>query len=94
MIDPRLPPWPREQIFAGLKHYWYDTALSPGAQTMGALRSVADPDRILFGSDWPFANARVVAAALTTHAEPGLHTPAQRDAIDRGNALALFPQFA
>ena len=41
MIDPRLPQWPREKIFAGLRHYWYDNALSPGAQTMGALATVA-----------------------------------------------------
>jgi predicted TIM-barrel fold metal-dependent hydrolase len=94
MIDPRLPQWPREKIFAGLKHYWYDIALSPGPQTMGALMSVAAPERILFGSDWPFANARVVAEALNSHTEPALHGPAERAAIDRGNALALFPQFA
>jgi len=94
MIDPRLPQMSREQIFAGLRRFWYDIALSPGAQTMGALRTVAAPERILFGSDWPFANARVVAEALKDHAAPGLHTVAERAAIDRTNALELFPQLA
>lgn len=94
MIDPRLPQWPREKIFERLRHFWYDIALSPGAQTMGALKAVADPDRIVFGSDWPFANARVVDAALAAHAAPELHDPAERAAIDRRNALALFPQYA
>jgi hypothetical protein len=30
MIDPRLPQLSREQVYAGLKHFWYDNALSPG----------------------------------------------------------------
>ncbi len=94
MIDPRLPQWPRERILEGLRRFWYDIALSPGPQTMGALKTVAAPERIVFGSDWPFANARVVAEALKSHAEPALHTSAERAAIDRGNALGLFPQFA
>jgi predicted TIM-barrel fold metal-dependent hydrolase len=92
MIDKRLPQMPREQIFAGLRRFWYDIALSPGAQTMGTLRTVAAPERILFGSDWPFANARVVAEAIKDHTAPGLHTDIERAAIDHGNALALFPQ--
>ena len=94
MIDPRLPQWPRERILGGLRRFWYDMALSPGAQTMGALKTVAAPEQIVFGSDWPFANARVVAEALTAHTDPDLHNLAERTAIDRGNALALFPQFA
>ncbi len=94
MVDPRLPQWPREKVLAGLRRYWYDTALSPGPQTMGSLATVAAPDRILFGSDWPFANARVVDAALAEHEAPGFLPAAQRTAIDRENALALFPHYA
>jgi predicted TIM-barrel fold metal-dependent hydrolase len=92
MVDPRLPQWPRERIFAGLRKFWYDNALSPGPQTMGALASVAAPERILFGSDWPFANARVVAEAIKDQTAPGCLSAAQRAAIDRSNALALFPR--
>src|SRR5581483_3743524 len=58
MIDARLRQFSREEIFGLLKHFWYDNALSPGAQTWGCLEQVAAPDRIVFGSDWPFANAR------------------------------------
>ncbi len=92
MVDPRLPQWPRERIFAGLRKFWYDNALSPGPQTMGALAAVAAPEQIVFGSDWPFANARVVAEALKDQTAPGFLSAAQRAAIDRGNALALFPR--
>ncbi|HEX9463751.1 MAG TPA: amidohydrolase family protein [Alphaproteobacteria bacterium] len=94
MIDPRLPQLSREQIFAGLRRYWYDNALSCGPTTMGALMTVAAPDKILFGSDWPFANARVVTEEIKVHTAPNLHSDAQRAAIDRGNALRLFPRLA
>jgi predicted TIM-barrel fold metal-dependent hydrolase len=87
MIDARLPQVSPEQIFTRLSHFWYDTALSPTSPTMACLAGVARPERIVFGTDWPFANAKVVAAALAIHeaSAPG--------AIDRANALALFPQF-
>jgi len=94
MIDPRLPQWPREKILAGLRRYWYDVALSPGPGTMGTLATIAAPERILYGSDWPFANARVIAEALKDYTADDFLTAPQRAAIDRGNALALLPQLA
>src|SRR5262249_12395327 len=30
MIDRRMPQLTREQVYAGLAHFWYDNALSPG----------------------------------------------------------------
>ena len=93
MIDQRLPQLSPEQVYAGLRRYWYDTALSHGAESMGALAPVADPSRILFGSDWPWANEKVLAEADRTLAAPGHLTDTQCGAIDRGNATALFPRF-
>ncbi len=94
MIDKRLKPLTQADIFALLKRFWYDNALSPGAQTWGCLANVASEDQIVFGSDWPFANARVTTAAIKTYEALDAIAPAQRAAIDRGNALRLFPQFA
>jgi len=93
VIDPTMPQWSREEFAAKLRHFWYDIALSSGPTTMGALKTVADPGRIVFGSDWPFVQAPLVAEAIKLHAAPGLHSDAERAAIDRGNALRLFPQF-
>jgi len=93
MIDARLPALSREKVYAGLAHFWYDNALSPGKETFGALDQVARPERIVFGSDFPFANARVIAEAAKTY-EAGLLSQERRFAIDRGNALALFPKYA
>ena len=93
MIDPRLPPLSRDEIAAGLKHFWYDNALSPGEQTFGALDHVALPERIVFGTDYPFANPRVITEMIKTY-ESGFLSVARRAEIDRGNALALFPRYS
>jgi len=92
MIDKRLPHLSREQVFAGLRHFWYDNALSPGEQTFGSLDHVAAPERVVFGTDFPFANPRVIAEMIKTH-ESGFLSDARRAEIDRANALALFPKY-
>jgi predicted TIM-barrel fold metal-dependent hydrolase len=92
MIDQRLPQLTREQVDAALKHFWYDNALSPGEQTFGALDRVASPERIVFGTDYPFANPRVIAEMIRTY-ESGFLSDARRAKIDRANALALFPKY-
>jgi 6-methylsalicylate decarboxylase len=89
MIDARLPQIPRTAILARLQRFWYDVALSPAAETLACLAATAAPDRIVFGSDWPFANTGVLAAALETYASAPTDDR-QRLAIDRGNALALL----
>jgi predicted TIM-barrel fold metal-dependent hydrolase len=93
MIDKRLEQMSPEQVHERLKRFWYDNALAPTAETFECLKAVARPDQIVFGSDWPFANTRVVAEAIKTY--EGVPLPhGQRGAIDRNNALSLFPQYA
>ena len=94
MVSPILPQWPQECILAMLRRFWFDTALSAGRQTMGSLSEVADPDKILFGSDWPPAGPHAVQAGIDALAEPGYLTDQTRAAIERGNAVSLFPRFA
>jgi predicted TIM-barrel fold metal-dependent hydrolase len=93
MIDARMPQIPRYEVFARLRHLWYDIALSPAGATLDCLRAVASSNRLVFGSDWPFANAKVIAEAVKTYEEASI-TPGLREAIDRNNALSLFGQFA
>jgi predicted TIM-barrel fold metal-dependent hydrolase len=93
MIDARLEQLSPAQVYARMRRFWYDTALSPTAEIFTCLAGVAAPNQIVFGSDWPFANTRVTAEAVMTY--EGVAMPQeQRNAIDRGNALSLFPQFA
>jgi aminocarboxymuconate-semialdehyde decarboxylase len=88
-----MPQLSQNDVFAGLRRFWYDNALAPGEVTFGALDHVALSERIVFGTDFPFANPRVIAEAVKTH--EGRDLPAaRRTAIDRGNAAKLFPRFA
>ena len=93
MIDARLEQMSSAQVYERFKRFWYDNALAPTAETFECLKGVSRPNQIVFGSDWPFANARVIAEAVKSYEGVPIEH-AQRDAIDRGNALSLFPQFA
>jgi predicted TIM-barrel fold metal-dependent hydrolase len=90
MIDQRLAQRSRADIFAGLKSFWYDIALASGAEPMAALSRIAAPDRILFGSDWPFCNARVVAEEVKDLTAPGFLDSETMADIARENARRLF----
>ena len=73
--------------------FYFDTALSSSAAALPTLLAFAKPGHITFGSDWPFAPTaagKLFAAGLETY--PGLDG-AMRDAVDRTNALVLFPRF-
>jgi 6-methylsalicylate decarboxylase len=92
MIDRRLTQRSRAEIFAGLQAFWYDNALASGPQPMAALAQIAAPERMLFGSDWPFCNARVVAEEVVDFTAPGFLAPETLVAIARENALKLLPR--
>jgi predicted TIM-barrel fold metal-dependent hydrolase len=94
MIDKRLKQRSREDIFAGLRTFWYDNALACGAAPMGALSKIAAPERIVFGCDWPFCSDRVVKEEVADFTAPGFLAPDTVAMIARDNALKLFPQRA
>ena len=93
MIDARLEQLSPADIYARLGRFWYDNALSPTAETLACVDRIAPTGQVVFGSDWPFANARVIAQAVKTY-EAVAMSQVQRAAIDRGSALSLFPQLA
>jgi 6-methylsalicylate decarboxylase len=80
------PPSMRE----ALRRTHFDVAGTPVPELLGALLSVADPRRILYGSDWPYTPTPVcedLAAALD--GTPLLDGPLHADVM-RGNAERLF----
>jgi predicted TIM-barrel fold metal-dependent hydrolase len=94
MIDKRLKQRTREEIFAGLKTFWYDNALASGAAPFAALSRIAATERIVFGSDWPFCNDRVVTEEVADFTAPDFLPPQAIAMIARDNALKLFPNRA
>ena len=78
---------------ARLRQFWFDTALSSSPYALPSLLAFADPARITFGSDWPYAPAeRSLHFTRSLDAYP--LTDTQLLAINRGNAQALFPRWA
>jgi predicted TIM-barrel fold metal-dependent hydrolase len=77
-----------------LRSLYYDTALSSSEYVFAALREFVPTSQVLFGSDYPYVSPTLIGAE--TH---GLDTSRvwnddEKRAINRDNALALFPRFA
>jgi predicted TIM-barrel fold metal-dependent hydrolase len=84
----------KDGVLTHIKRFYYDTALSPAAYSMSALKALVEPSQVLFGSDFPFAPAPVVAMETRTLEQSEVWPDDIKRGIDRGHALALFPRFA
>jgi predicted TIM-barrel fold metal-dependent hydrolase len=73
---------------AALQKFYYDTAQAFNPYTLATLTRVVPMSHILFGTDYPFAQASTVAKGL---ADFGFK-PADLRALERDNALELFPR--
>jgi predicted TIM-barrel fold metal-dependent hydrolase len=79
-----------------LRRFYYDVAQSAAPLSFRALLDVADPSRILFGTDYPFARNPEKVMKDTIGALEGFDDfdEALRRKIAFDNAVALFPRFA
>lgn len=73
---------------AAAGRFFYDTAQSSNRVAMGALRQVIAPERILFGSDYPF---RSPGEQLDQLERGGVFSPAELGAIQQGNLSRDLP---
>ncbi len=80
-------------VLSQFRRFWYETALSAGPQTFGSLRVVADAQRILFGSDWPYCPDDMTQDMVRALADEAMLNAGRRAQIARTNALSLFPRF-
>ena len=69
---------------------WYDTALSATPAQLFGLRQLVGPERILFGSDWPFSPEPVVVENLSALRASGLLEKNELSAVLGGNAARLL----
>ena len=88
----RTPPEASDPAFllARVRRFWFEIALSAGAGTIATIKTVADPDRILFGTDWPYAPETILTDTVAQLAANASLTPAERQEIASGNAHKLF----
>lgn len=78
---------------AQLRRFWFDTALTSSPYALPSLLAFADPARITFGSDWPYAT-QARSLHFTGLLDGFALDPTQRQAINSGNAARLFPRLA
>ncbi|HEX7911491.1 MAG TPA: amidohydrolase family protein [Paraburkholderia sp.] len=74
---------------AAVRSFYFDTALSAGNSPLSALTQVADPDHILFGTDFPFAPTSAIrqfGKVLDNIQIPGI----EMDKVYGDNAARLF----
>ena len=76
-------------VLEELKRLHYDIASVVNPRNMSALLNMAPVSQVLFGSDYPFVP---VPATVTPLDRYGLD-PAELEAVNRVNALRLFPRF-
>ena len=71
-----------------IQKFYYDTAQAFNQYTLPTFTKLVPTSHILFGTDYPFAQAGTVAQGLTEYG----FAPADLRAIERDNAVALFPR--
>jgi predicted TIM-barrel fold metal-dependent hydrolase len=82
-----------DKLMPAMRNFYYDVTQSLSAPTFAALRALVPLERLLFGSDCPFAKEPQLRAVLGELDRLGLAS-AERSKIERANALTLFPRFA
>lgn len=89
-LTPDGRPLDRDVALAGLRSFWYDIALSSSKEPVEALLSFVGADRILFGSDWPYAPRGTSQYFAELYAGLDLD-PETRRRIEGLNAERLIP---
>lgn len=79
-----------------IKRLYYDVAQSIDPPALNGLMAIADPDRVLFGTDYPFAQdpALVLKETIAGVTDYNGFDAALRRKIEWDNAVALFPKLA
>ncbi|VWD43059.1 amidohydrolase [Burkholderia lata] len=83
----------RDGLLDLLRTFYFDTALS-APSALPSLTAFAQPDRVLYGSDFPYAPPAV--STSFTHAQDAYAALGadRHAAINHANALPLFPRLA
>ncbi|WP_280248160.1 amidohydrolase family protein [Nocardia abscessus] len=83
------PELAKDTTVAALRRFYFDTALSGSQFTLPSLLAFAEPDHVLFGSDYPYAPSR---EALWFTSKLDAYEDLDLPAVDRGNAECLLPR--
>lgn len=89
VLAARLPQGPMHE----LQKLYYDIALSARPETLAPLLHLVTVEKLLFGSDFPFANKGATMEDTLEGMYGHGFTAAELRALERGNAEVLLPRF-
>ena len=94
--DPKMRDKIPDGVAATLRRLYYDVAQSAAPLSFRALLEVADPSRILFGTDYPSARnvEKVMRDTIAAVKSFDGFDDMLRTKVMSGNAAALLPRFA
>ena len=78
-------------VYESLGRFHYDTAMASNPGTFGSLMELVGPERIVFGTDYPYMPDFAIGEFKRQIEEYPAFDAETRNAIERGNALKLFP---
>jgi predicted TIM-barrel fold metal-dependent hydrolase len=79
-------------VFSYLKRFYYDTAMASHGSVFASLMEVADPSRIVFGTDYPYMPEMAIGLYVSEIEKyEGFDQDTLKD-IEHNNALRLFPR--
>jgi aminocarboxymuconate-semialdehyde decarboxylase len=84
---------PSSEILGECRRFYVDTALSASPAALPTTTAFVPHDRILYGSDNPYAPPEV-SSVFTAYLDAANLSPKQAAAINRDNAVTLFPRLA
>lgn len=95
-LQPALQPEgpTTDQLLAKFKLFYFDTALSSGPYAFPSFLGFADHQRILFGSDFPYAPAPVAAKFTKILDNQAGLTAEQKTVFNKGNGEKLLKRLA
>jgi predicted TIM-barrel fold metal-dependent hydrolase len=79
-------------VHAELRTMWFDTAGAPLPNALAALLRLVGHERIVYGSDVPFAPLPLIERSAERLSVTDLLDDTERQAVMRANALALVPR--
>jgi predicted TIM-barrel fold metal-dependent hydrolase len=77
-----------------LGRFYFDVALAGDRPAMAALAAIADPGKILYGSDWPYVSKGALARQIVNLRSMPEFAGERLAAMEHGNARLLFPRLA
>lgn len=77
-----------------LKKFYYDVAIAGAVPSVSALTAVAPSSHVFYGSDWPYVSKGNIGEQVTNMRAMAQLKSGRLTAIERGNAVGLFPRFA